>query len=257
MTRIIPGGGYNGIDIVRHISELNVSERTCVWIMLQNGMLHWDIALDIYRNGINRLLFLPMKIGSFCDTLKREFIEQYNYMMEEDYASLQVPYLTDEMFGERNRGKCRLEKWLHNGEGIIWVPLELVRTTLCEQEKYRDKPIAEFDPYFKLFKHLSGVDNDISEYISLYGKAPKAMTVEDAYQYVLKKRSVLYDFFENNFNSGNINYFVAAAPKADWNDKGYLNLCEGQHRCVYLLFRGMKQVPVRVTKEALYKLDIA
>ena len=50
-------------------------------------------------------------------------------------------------------------------------------------------------------------------------------------------------------------YFVAAAPKAVWNKKGYLNLCEGQHRCVYLLTKGMKKVPVRLEKADIDCLD--
>ncbi len=37
--------------------------------------------------------------------------------------------------------------------------------------------------------------------------------------------------------------------------KGYLNLCEGQHRCVYLLTKGMKKVPVRLEKADIDCLD--
>lgn len=46
-------------------------------------------------------------------------------------------------------------------------------------------------------------------------------------------------------------YFEAIAPKVTYNSNGYVNLCEGQHRCIYLYLKGMSRLPVRVTKEEL------
>lgn len=214
-------------------------------------MLHWDIAFDIYQQGVNRILFLPMKARSYCDNLKYEFIEQYNYMLEGNYTLLRVPYVTDEMFiGERK--KYRLARKLNNDEYIIWMPVNMIRTALCEQEQYRDKPITDFTPYIRLFTYLSGKeDSDISEYIRLYGKVPDGIKPEAAFQYVIEKRHILYDFFEENFHSGNMEYFAVAAPKAEWNEKGYVNLCEGQHRCVYLLTKGLEHFPVRVDQTVI------
>ena len=41
-------------------------------------------------------------------------------------------------------------------------------------------------------------------------------------------------------------FFVAAAPQAVWNAKGFFNLCEGHHRCTFLIDRGWKKLPVRL-----------
>lgn len=241
-------GEYKNIPIECSIEELTVSKKTCVFIMLQNGMLHWDIAFNLYKHGINRVVYLPMKMGFYSNDVQADFIIQYNYMMEGMYFLMRLPYLNDEMFEQLNERKWYVAKRLDSAEYIVWVSKDLVRTTLLEPEKYRDIPIADFTPYINLFSYLSGNRTDISEYIKLYGKAPFSDTSEDAYNYVLNKRWGLYDFFEDKFNSGSIDYFVAAAPKAVWNENGYLNLCEGQHRCVYLLLRGMDKIPVRVDK---------
>lgn len=247
-------GKYENVPIKCCIEELTVSKKTCVFIMLQNGMLHWDLAFNLYKHGINRVVYLPMKIGFYSNGVQADFIIQYNYMIEGMYSLMCVPYLNDEMFEQLNEKKWYVAKRLDSAEYIVWVSKDLVRTTLLEPEKYRDIPIADFTPYINLFSYLSGNRTDISEYIKLYGKAPFSDTSEEAYNYVLNKRSGLYDFFENKFNSGSIDYFVVAAPKAVWNEKSYLNLCEGQHRCVYLLLKGMNYVPVRIDQRTMDKM---
>lgn len=247
---------YQGVDILPDVSRLHISKKVCVFIMLQNGMLHWDIAFGIYMQGVERIVFLPMRAQSYCNDMHSQFIEQYNYMMEGNYALMQVPYLSAELFKEKETEQYRVAKNLDNGESIVWLPIYRIRTALREPEKYRDIPIAEFEPYYNLFSHLSGDKCDMSEYIQVYGKVPEKMSDEQACQYVFEKRIGLYQFFENNFYTGNMDYFVAAAPKAEWNERGYLNLCEGQHRCAYLIFKGMRWVPVRVITEAIEKIAV-
>ncbi len=248
-------GEYKGIPIICSINELNISEKVCAFIMLQNGMQHWDIACNLYKQGIDRVVFLPMKTGFFNKEIQEDFIIQYNYMMEGKYAAMRVPYLCDEMFEPGNGKKWYVARKLAGDEKILWVSTDLIRTTLKETERYRNIPIAEFAPYINLFSYLSGEKTNISEYISLYGKSPFPESSKESFNFVHNKRIGLYEFFEDKFYSGNLDYFVAAAPKAVWNKKGYLNLCEGQHRCVYLLTKGMKKVPVRLEKADIDCLD--
>lgn len=248
------GKNYRGIPIENCIANLVVSEKICVFIMLQNGMLHWDIAFDLYKHGVRRAVFLPMRTGFYSNDVQTDLIIQYNYMIEGNYSLMQVPYLNDEMFEKVREKKWYVARQLDSEECIAWVSTDLVRTALKEPQQYRDIPIADFTPYVYLFLNLSGEKTDLSEYIKIYGKAPFPEESEEAYLYVLNKRRALYEFFEDTFKSGNIDFFVAAAPKAVWNKNGYLNLCEGQHRCVYLSVRGMSHVPVRINKEDIDKL---
>lgn len=242
---------YHGIQIAHSIENFSLTEKTCIFIMLQNGMQHWEIARDFYRYGICRVVFLPMKTGFYNDDIQNEFIVQYNYMMEGSYSFMRVSYLQDEMFEVSNTKSWRVAKQMEKGEYVIWVNKDMIRTTVREAEKYRDIPIADFIPYIDLFLFLAGDKRDISEYIRMYGFAPFPETSEEAYDYVIQKRKRLYDFFEDKFRSGNMDYFTAAAPKAVWNTSGCLNLCEGQHRCVYLLTKGMDYLPVRVDQTVI------
>lgn len=246
---------YRGIEAADSVEKFSVSEKTVVFVMLQNGMLHWEVARELYRQRVRRVVFLPMRAGFYSDDIQNEFIIQYNYMMEGAYDLMRVPYLCDEMF------EPAAEKWwktagrLDNGEYIIWVAKELLRTTMQEAEPYRDIPISGFTPYWNLFSSLTGEESDLSEYIRLFGLTPFPETSAEAHSYVVQKRRALFDFFEDKFRTGSMDYFTASAPRAVWNADGYLNLCEGQHRCVYLLVKGMDYLPVRVDQTVIAHLN--
>lgn len=244
---------YKNIRLVQTIMELKISSDSVVFVMLQNGMLHWQIALDMYKRGIERIVFLPMN-ENISSSISSEFILQYNYMISGDYEVMRVPYVSECVFAPES-ANWRIAKILSNGEFIVWVSKEMIRTTLREPEPYRDIFIDDFIPYKKLFSFLSGhVDVDISEYVRLYGKVPYLPESNEAYDYVIEKRKCLYSFFESRYCEGDMQYFEVASPKVVWNEKGYFNLCEGQHRCVYLISKGMTAVPVRMTEENIEQI---
>lgn len=246
---------YRGIKVVSSVEQFSITGKICVFIMLQNGMLHWEIAWKFYQQGINRVVFLPMKTGFYYDDIQNEFILQYNYMTEGAYSVMRVPYLRDGIFETEIEKGWRIARRLADGEYIIWIAKELLRTTMQEVEPYRDIPIVNFMPYVNLFFTLAGEERDISEYIRLYGLTPFLETSREAYDYVVKKRRDLYIFYEDKFCSGNMDFFIVSSPKAVWNANGYLNLCEGQHRCVYLLIKGMDYLPVRVDEMVIDYLN--
>lgn len=242
---------YYGVPIANSISKFGISDKTVVFIMLQNGMQHYSVAKELYNGGVTRIVFLPMDVDKYNDCYI-EFFTEYNYMINGDYSVMKVPYLVPEMFQEKPRSIIRIATVLDNAECIVWLPIDLIRTTLNEVEQYRDIPLAQFSPYITFFRFLEGNEKlDISEYIRLYGFAPYPYDSMEAYKYIILKRKPLYQFFESRFVEGDMKYFEAIAPKVTYNSNGYVNLCEGQHRCIYLYLKGMCMLPVRIMKKEL------
>ena len=242
---------YYGVPIANSISKFGISDKTVVFIMLQNGMQHYSVAKELYNRGVTRIVFLPMDVDKYNDCYI-EFFTEYNYMINGDYSVMKVPYLVPEMFQEKPRSIIRIATVLDNAECIVWLPIDLIRTTLNEVEQYRDIPLAQFSPYITFFRFLEGNEKlDISEYIRLYGFAPYPYDSMEAYKYIILKRKPLYQFFESRFVEGDMKYFEAIAPKVTYNSNGYVNLCEGQHRCIYLYLKGMCMLPVRIMKKEL------
>lgn len=242
---------YYGVPIANSISKFGISDKTVVFIMLQNGMQHYSVAKELYNSGVTRIVFLPMDVDKYDDCYI-EFFTEYNYMINGDYSVMKIPYLVPEMFQEKPRSIIRIATVLDNAECIVWLPIDLIRTTLNEVEQYRDIPLAQFSPYITFFRFLEGNEKlDISEYIRLYGFAPYPYDSMEAYKYIILKRKPLYQFFESRFVEGDMKYFEAIAPKVTYNSNGYVNLCEGQHRCIYLYLKGMCMLPVRIMKKEL------
>lgn len=141
---------YCGVPIANSISKFDISDKTVVFIMLQNGMQHYNVAKELYDKGVTRIVFLPMDIDKYNDCYI-EFFTEYNYMITGDYSVMKVPYLVPEMFQEKPRSIIRIATVLDNAEYIVWLPIDLIRTTLNEVKQYRDIPLAQFRPYITFF----------------------------------------------------------------------------------------------------------
>lgn len=68
----------------------------------------------------------------------------------------------------------------------------------------------------------------------------------------LANRIMVLDVMEEKFGNG-LEYFENAPAEAIWNAKGYFNIVDGMHRSHFLMARGMKYVPVRISKEGYWK----
>lgn len=115
---------YYGVPIANSISKFGISDKTVVFIMLQNGMQHYSVAKELYNGGVTRIVFLPMDVDKYNDCYI-EFFTEYNYMINGDYSVMKVPYLVPEMFQEKPRSIIRIATVLDNAECIVWLPIDL------------------------------------------------------------------------------------------------------------------------------------
>jgi len=244
---------YQDIPVVSDIRELRQSKDACVFIMLQNALNHMEVAETLYRQGIKKILFVPMKCNAASQKIRIQLIEKYNMMQGCQYNLLRkIPYVQADFFEKNREPVCRVAKE-EADQVIAWVSAEKIFTTIREPAGYADIPLASFTPYIQLFSYLAGKENtDITEYVSLFGISSligNARKME-----IVGKRKQLFDCFEREINQG-MDFFVASAPQAEWNPKGYLNLCEGQHRYVYLLNKGLRKIPVRIKRITEEKMN--
>ena len=243
---------YQGIKVVSDITKLGDPRKVCVFIMLQNALNHMQVAHMLFQQGVHKIIFIPMEHNFYDREMQCELIIKYNAMLQNHYVLLKnIPYISEDFFERVTEPFCSVAMEFYN-DIIAWVPAEKIYTTMAEPDGYDNIPIAAFKPYISLFDFFEGREADISEYISLFGIS--ALSGDDRKKEIVTKRKQLFDYFENEINRG-LEYFIISAPNAQWNENGYLNLCEGQHRCVYLLNKGYRKIPVRVDYKAVSKLN--
>ena len=96
---------YQDIPVVSDIRELRQSKDACVFIMLQNALNHMEVAETLYRQGIKKILFVPMKCNAASQKIRIQLIEKYNMMQGCQYNLLRkIPYVQADFF-EKNREK--------------------------------------------------------------------------------------------------------------------------------------------------------
>lgn len=244
--------GYQGIKLVSDITELGDTGNVCVFIMLRNALNHMQVARTLYQQGVRKIIFVPMEQNFYDREVQCELIIKYNAMLQHQYASLKnIPYVSEDFFERVTEPFCSVAMEFHD-DVIAWVSAEKIYTTVKASDGYDDIPIAAFKPYISLFEFLEGGEADISEYVSLFGIS--AVSGDDRKKEIVTIRKQLFDYFENEINRG-LEYFVVSAPSAQWNENGYLNLRGGHHRCMYLLNKGYRKIPVRISYEAVSKLN--
>lgn len=243
-----------GVTFVTDLEELDCIDEMCVWIMLQNAMQHTEIAWKLYARGVRKILFVPMIKDMGNKDLQMKMIMFYNWMLFGKYEELvNIPVIEREEYLTLNEQLCT--PIIEGKEDVIaWIPALVLRTSQTAQAGYGDVPMVAFIPYHNLIRYLKGEDVNIDEYMENFTVCGNEHITEQKKCSILMNRKQLVDYMDNEFNKG-AEFFVAAAPQAKWNTKGFFNLCEGHHRCTFLLDKKWQKIPVRISTEDMKKAN--
>ena len=118
-------------------------------------------------------------------------------------------------------------------------------------EIYADVPLISYLPYYNMFDYFSGTEEgSIEEYLQDYGINSCNYNHTHTNESIIVQRAELYEIWNAHFQNG-IQFFMSSAPLAKLNSKGYFNLLEGQHRSLFLVRKGIYQLPIRISQEDL------
>ena len=238
-------GKIEGAEIVPDIGQINGIVEICIWIMLQNAMQHADIAQVLYQQGVRKVLFVPMIRNLQHRDFQMEMTMLYNWLFLGRYEMLnQIPMLEEQQFQACREQICDVIT-VGREEAVAWIPVPALHAISTAQDGYGDVPIVAFRPYYDLLSCLKGGNTEIDTYIANFVVGNDNEITEEIRARVLTDRKRLVDYMDSECNRG-ADFFVAAAPQAVWNAKGFFNLCEGHHRCTFLIDRGWKKLPVRL-----------
>lgn len=228
----------------------------CVIIMLQNALQHDGIAEELFLKGIEKIIFVPMK-RKYNIQIMYEMIEVYNSILLEPYSCFQeIPY-----YRELLNEEATIEK---ETEYIIKrVPADILYSNPVSNLKndpnilkYADAPIMSYKPYYDMLEYFEGGERegDLEEYLKDYGVNSCNYKHAFSNEMIILQRYELYKIWNEHFQQG-MDFFCASAPAVCWNEKGYFNLLEGQHRSLFLVKKGIYFVPVRIHKSDLAKWE--
>ncbi len=224
-----------------------------VVICLANGLLHKDVADNLYKSGYRYIVFLPIA-HSIDDHTKGRLTANYNAILEcnSDVVGIELhDYSRYKKFEFSTNGSLLRE---NDGEYTVFCGIEMLYSESIElwtgdknkvfiQLKYEDRSIAMMHPCKVLFDYLGSKRIDCNLYFESKKKEPD----ENEKKEELIAREELYYIFKAEHNKG-MHFFIDSAPKAVWNPKNYWNLVGGHHRTLYLLHEGHTVFPIKVRK---------
>lgn len=229
------------------------NEKISIIICLNDGMKHEIVAEEIFENGIDKILFLPMQKELPFD-LASHYRKSYSEFLDGEYDRIYIPIY-------KVYKKQRFEIIAENKNSVVFLcPYEYLRVDeiverrniLNERVKNKIKRyvncyIGEFDLYLDLFRFFAGENAKSDDYFIYQRNNEK-----DRKELMANKRE-LYLLFENKFKS-NIQFFYDSPAMARWNDNGYCSVFDGLHRICFLYLKGINQFPVKIKKDDFYKM---
>lgn len=249
ITRI-PGIKLFSPEEIPQIYRLN---DCAVIVCVHNALWHFEICELLYSKGFDKIIFLA--VDSKYDTVKATMMNKfYNDFMSDMYCLENVPFYKELYVKKTNKDI------LYNNNSYVTClfPIELLfssgwrieekhnyKKIRPEHELYMDKPIVAYRPYLELFNYLMYGTGTPELFLNLFRDINNSVIMTDTE--FLASKWKLYQMLETEYLKG-WDYLKYSPIYADWNDRGYVNILDGHHRAIFYYLKGLRMVPVRLTK---------
>lgn len=224
-----------------------------VIICLNDAMKHEKVAEEFFDDGIDKILFLPMK-KELPFEIESYYRKNYGKFLDEEYDGVKIPKY-------KFYKKQQFEIIAENKNSVVFLcPYEYLRVdeaverrnVLNERIKNKSKRyvncyIGEFDLYLDMFKFFAGENTNCDDYFMYQRNSEKER------KELMANKKELYILFENKLKK-NIQFFYDSPAMVRWNKNGFCNVIDGLHRICFLYLKGINQFPVKIKKDDFNKM---
>ena len=196
-----------------------------VAIVLNNGMHHDDVAEQFFRQGIDKIVYSPMRIQTTYE--HRQFMRRmYKFLLTGEFDMIKsVPVFRASAFDNDDR---IIE--FRGNDVCFWCSTSIVEV----REQYLD-----------LFNWLNGKSVDLKSYFECIGATlPQLRFPSELRDSWLDNRRELFAIYEDALKYDTL-FFTDAPSSAFWNDEiKRFTLIDGNTRAHYLIHKGCKHIPI-------------
>lgn len=239
--------GYKVWSIDDHELNENIDESTVIIIAVKNVFIHKEIIDTLIKNtSCRKYIYVPF------GTTDQEIITKnvFNTLFYED---INLPYELEEVKDIKLNCFQRADnrKEIEN-KVVLLVPTGMIFTNNVSKEQtiWGDIPILGYFPHIRLFQFFANEENgDIKSYLEFCITASKDMQILQSEAWmnnIIENRKNVYDQMLNEYDLSS-DFFYLNAPTAKWNDKGYFNLTSGKHRAIFLISKGCRYIPLKIS----------
>lgn len=241
-------------------NEVDAIDKNCiVFIAVKNVFEHDNIARALIDKGFNNIIYRPYDVLKGGGNVEgKQIFEAYDRFMNKELVKNDIPK-TFEVYQYEYKDYSTIRK-LEN-ERIVYVPIEIVFTDIDHIESERnwaeDIPVMTLVPHIGLFRWIDqqpgfSFDNYITLCINYVNKKGKIEATERWKENVIKNRVDVY-YNMNESLERDFDFFIRNAPAAKWNCKGHFNLMSGKHRAAFLIAKGRRYIPLKISEQDFTK----
>lgn len=239
------------------------SNKDVVIITLQSIISHFSVADFLHHAGCENIIFYaagPKYEACGASKIRRASQELFNNCVNTEcelpiYSKLYEKHLSSDIIRTINNNH------------IIWCPARLLFSPIGSKiydstmEKWNnemdktwefDAPVvAMLNDYYdvpSVVKYLASHLGDCDYYIKRVSEIAGRNRIEYEKQ--------VFDILEYEFSRGD-DYFIDSPIICEWNDRGYFNIIDGCHRAVFLINKGVRNIPIAVSDNDYKKYSLA
>lgn len=233
------------------------SKDVIIFISVKNVFEHEKIAHELYKEGFKNIVYKPYEVLMGFGTKRAQKLAKI-------YDDIFEGKRVEEDIFVNNVSSIRTEihdyaQIYEKGDRILaYIPVEYIFTNNYKDGgmvKWGNIPIAGLFTHINFFRSLEGdisvsADAYLKEYCVYTAILQKKIKITDAWkENVIENRTQIYEQMRDAQNLDPL-FFVRNAATATWNKKEkYFNLTSGKHRCSFLVSRGMKYIPLEISRE--------
>lgn len=242
------------IDIpVKDLNHISEYEDCSVIICVHDGNWHYQIAEDLHERGFEQIVFLALS-----DVYKKNesllMKKVYSLFLEEQYESLtEIPCYSDmkrDIFEENVIRKNDVFVTAYCGRELLFSYDKIdehQKGKISEEAlSFWDVPMIVFKPFVSLFRFFMYGEGSSDLYVRTIRKLNNSFDMGE--EEFLQSQYLIYQLLEKEYEKG-IEVFQYAPIDVKWNPRGYFNVVDGHHRCIFYCLKGMQNLPVRMTRE--------
>lgn len=227
----------------------SIKDDTVIVIAVKNVFQHKFILKQLVKNtGCQKYIYLPVEEEKDSNLMKKAYDDLL-------YGKIEFPYTLETV--EKvyiNKFERADNRKVEGDEVIIHVPVGTVFSNYVEDKSsiWGDVPIMAHFPHIRLFQFFANeAKGRVDWYLDFCMKASENMQIVQSEAWktnVLENRKDVYDRMLNEYELSK-DFFSKNAPTAQWNEKGYFNLTSGKHRATFLVAKGERYLPLRISVE--------
>lgn len=226
-----------------------------LFIAIKNVFEHSKIVQQFIVSGHTKIIYRPYSTLMGRGSAEQGSINRvYDKIDENEFGDIfEIPAVyEDNMLSFNDNAIIRRE-----GEEVIAnIPWQFVFTNKKRDggSIWSDVNCMQMFPQISFFSYLlgnrsSGINDYLNFCISAASKQGDIEITEQWKENVITNRDTIFQQMNHAYEL-DWDFFVRNAPSAEWNEeRNYFNLNSGKHRTAFLLARGNKYIPIRLSSD--------